>query len=73
MIYPPGISDFVDEKPLQILENFASVIFNTQMKALKIDGHLCTFRTGILSSLMSHNKSITIIAGEANTTTVLLL
>ena len=44
MMYPPDISVFVDENNCQIVTNFESVLFNTQVKAFKHDSHLCTFR-----------------------------
>ena len=54
MIYPPNISAFVDKK--QIVTNFASVIFSTQVKSLKHDGNLYKFRNVLLSFLLKHNK-----------------
>ena len=73
MIYPPNISIFVDEKNRQIVANFVSVIFNTQMKTLKHDDHICTFITGMLASLLHHKKSLKSITGEENMITVPLL
>ena len=73
IIYPPNISAFVDENNRQIVTNFTSVLFNTQVKALKHDGHFCTFRADILTSLLQHNKSLKIVAREANMITVPLL
>ena len=48
MIYPPNISAFVDEGNRQIVTNLPSVLFNTQVKSLNHDGHICTFRTVII-------------------------
>ena len=39
MIYPPNISLFVENKNLQIVMKISSVLFNTQVKALKHDGY----------------------------------
>ena len=36
------------------------------MKALKHDGHICTFINLILSSLLQHNESLKGLAVEAN-------
>ena len=73
-IYPPNISSaFVDEKNRQTVTKFSSVLFNTQVKAFKHDGHLCTLRTVLLASLMQHNEALEIITGEANMITVALI
>ena len=50
--------------------NFPRVPFNTKLKALKNDGHLCELRTGMLALLLQHNKALKIIAGEENMITV---
>ena len=63
IIYPPNISDFVDDKNRQIVTNFVSVLFNNQVNSLKHDGNICTFRTGVLASLLNHKKYLKIIAG----------
>ena len=55
-IYPSNISAFVDYKNRQIVKNFASVLFNTQVKVLKYNGHLCTFINVMLSLLLKHNE-----------------
>ena len=73
MIYPLNISAFVDENSRQIVKEFVIVLFNTQVKALKHDGNICTFITGMLASLLQHKKSLKIIAGEANMITVPLI
>ena len=73
IIYPPKISAFVDEKNRQILTNFSSVLFNTQVKVLKHYVHICTFRNVILALLLHHNKDLKGISGEANMITVPLL
>ena len=52
MVYPPNISVFFDKKNCQIVMKFVSVMFNTQVKALKHDGHLCTFRNFMLDLLL---------------------
>ena len=73
MVYPTKISAFFNENKGQIVTKFASVLFNTQVKSLKHDGHICTFRTGMLDLLLQHKKVLKIIAGEANMITVALL
>ena len=55
MIYPPSISEFVDENNRKIVTNFSSVIFNTQVKALRNDGHIFTFVNVMLASLLHNN------------------
>ena len=55
MIYCLNISEFVDENNHQIVKNFASVLFNTQVKSLKHDGNLSTFINVMLASLLQHN------------------
>ena len=72
MIYPPKISAFVDKNNIQIVTNFASVLFKTQVKSLKHDGHLCTFINVIPASLLQHNKALKGLAVEANMITVAL-
>ena len=52
---------------------FASLLFNTQLKSLKNDGHLCTYRKFMLASLLHHNKYLKGLSGEANMITVVLL
>ena len=49
MIYPPNISAFFDKNNRQIVTNFASVLFNTQVKALKHDGHIFKFRNFMIA------------------------
>ena len=73
MIYPLNISAFVDDNNKQLATNFASVLFNTQVKALTHGVHLCTFRYSILALLLWHSKDLKIISGEANMITVPLL
>ena len=73
MIYPPIISAFVDENKRQILTKVSSIIFNTIVKALTHDGHICTLRTVILASLLKHTEALKIIAGYANIIKVALL
>ena len=73
MIYSPNISAFVDENNRQIVKNFASVLFNTQVKALKDDGHLSTFRNFMLDSLLHNKEAPEGLSGEANKITVALL
>ena len=55
MIYPPSISEFVDENNRKIVTNFSSVIFNTQLKALRHDGHICTFKNIMLALILQNN------------------
>ena len=73
MLHPPNISAFSDEKNRQLVMNFVSVLFNTKVKALKHDGHICTFVNVMLASLLQHNNDLKIISGEANIITVALL
>ena len=53
VMYPPNISAFVDKNNRQIVTNFASVLFNKKVKALKHDEHIFTLRTNILASPFS--------------------
>ena len=55
------------------MKNFTSVLFNTQVKSLKHDGHLYTFRNVLLDLILHHNKYIKDLAGEANMITFALL
>ena len=55
------------------MTNFASVLFNTQKKALKHDRHISTFRNIMLALLLHHNEALKGLAGESNMITVLLL
>ena len=73
MIFPPNISAFVDKNSHQIVKDFVILLFNTQVKALKHDGHICTFGTGMISLLLQHNKALKIIAGEEKMITVPLI
>ena len=73
MKYSWNISDFVDDKNHQIVKNFASVLFNTQVKALNQGGYIFTLRTAMLDSLLQHNKALKMVAGEENLITVLFL
>ena len=73
MIYFPSISDFFDDTNCQIDMNFASVLFNTQAKAINHNGHLCTFRTIMIAPIMQHTKGSKIIAVEADMITVVLI
>ena len=66
IIYPPRITDFVDNNNPQIETNFASVIFKTQVKALRHDGHLCPFKFFMIASLLQHKKYLKCIVGEAS-------
>ena len=56
-----------------MVTNFAIVLFNTQVKALKYDGHLSTFRNIMLASLLCHHEALKVLAGEANMITVALI
>ena len=73
MIYPPNISAFVDYNNFQIVMKFASVLFNTKVKALKHDGHICTFRNVTLALILQHNEALKGISGEENMITVSLI
>ena len=73
MIYPPNKSDFFDKSNQKIVTNFASVLFNTQVKAIKYDGHLCTFINVMPAFLLLHNEALKGLAGESNMITVALI
>ena len=73
IIYPPNISAFVDKNNRQTVTNFTSVLFNTQVKALKHDGHIYTFRNVMISFLLQHKEILKGLAVEANMITVALL
>ena len=73
IIYPPKISALFDENNRQIVTNFASVIFNTQVKVLRNDDNLFTFINVILASLLQHKKSFKGVALLENRITVILL
>ena len=49
MIHPPIISTYVDDNNNKIVTNSESVIFNTQVKSLRHDGHIYTFRNVMLA------------------------
>ena len=49
VMYPPNISAFVDKNNRQIVTNFASVLFNKKVKALKHDGHIFKFRNFMIA------------------------
>ena len=55
------------------MKDFVILLFNTQVKALKHDGHICTFGTGMISLLLQHNKALKIIAGKEKMITVPLI
>ena len=73
MIYTPNISPFVDKNNLQIVTKFASILFNTQVKALKHDDHLSTLRNITFALLMQNNEYLKGLAGEANMITIAFL
>ena len=73
MVYPPNILNFVYDNNRQIVTNFSSVLFNTKVKLIKHDSHLCTFITVVLDSLLQHTESLEIISVEANMITIALL
>ena len=58
MIYPPNISSFFYDNNHQIVTNFVSALFNTQVKALKHDGFIFTLRNFMLASLLQHNGAL---------------
>ena len=66
MIYTPNISGFVDDNNRQIVTNFVSVTFNTKVKAIKQDGHLCNFRNVMLFFLLQ-NKNLLQVYQERKT------
>ena len=55
------------------MANFASVIFNTQLKSHRNHGYLFTFRNIVLDSLLQHNEALKVVAGESNAIPVSLL
>ena len=63
MIYTPNTSVSVDKNNRQTVMNFASVLFNTQVKSLKHDGHLCSFINVMLASLLQHNEALKGLVG----------
>ena len=67
------MSDFFDQNKLQIVTKFASLLSNTQVKALKHNGHICTFRNVMLDFLLQHKKYIKWLEVEAKMITVALL
>ena len=73
MIYTLNICTFVDKKNFQIVTKFASVPFNNQVKALKHDGHICTFINFMLALILQNNEAIKGLSGEAKMITVALL
>ena len=73
IIYTTNISAFVDEKKLQIVKCFASVVLITQVKALRHEVNICTFINVIIVSLINHNKALNGKSGEENMITVALL
>ena len=66
MIYSTIISDLVDKNNHQIATNFASVLFNTQVKALRHNANISTLRNFMLASLMQHKKYLKGVTIEAN-------
>ena len=48
------------------MTNFDSVLFNTEVKALKYDGHHFTFRNCMLDSIIQHNEALKDLVVEAN-------
>ena len=52
MMHPPKISSFFDDNNHQIVNNFLSILFNTQLHALRRDDKICTFRNVMLDSLL---------------------
>ena len=52
IIYSLIVSSLDDDKNLQIVTNFASIIFNTQVKSLRHDYHIYSFRNVIIASLL---------------------
>ena len=55
------------------MTNFASVLFNTQVKALSNYFHISTFSNGIFSILMHHNKALIFVSGEVDMIKVALI
>ena len=73
MIYPPNISSFSYYYNRQIVTNFSSVLFNTQLKALKHGGHIFTFINVMLDLILHHKEDIEGILVESNMITVSFL
>ena len=70
IIYTPKISAFVYDNNRQIVTNFVIVTFNTKVKAIKQDGHICNFIIVMFVFLLQNKKSFKGISGEANMITV---
>ena len=66
MVYPHNILAFVDENNHQIVKKFESALFNTQVKALKHNGHIFTFIKVMLDLMLRYNKALKGLLGEAN-------
>ena len=73
MLYPTSVSAFVYKKNHQIATKYSSILFNNQVKALRHDVHICTFRKFMLASLMNNNEDMKLLEGEANMMKVTLL
>ena len=73
MIHPPNISAFVDDKNHQIVKNFASILLDTKLKALRHDCHLYTFRNIMLASLLKQNEYTKCVEGETDMIKIALL
>ena len=73
MIHPPKISYLVGDNNLQIVTKFSSVLFNSQVKALRHDDHIFTFRKFILASLLYHKKYLKDVIVDTKKITVALL
>ena len=63
MIYPTNIPGFSDENNRKIVTTFSSVLFNTQVMAIKNDGHLFTLINVMLDFLLKCNKYLKGIPG----------
>ena len=70
IIYTPKISAFVYYNNRQIVTNFVIVTFNTKVKAINQDGHLCNFINVMFVFLLQNKKSLKGISEESNMITV---
>ena len=55
------------------MTKFLSVLFKTQVKALKYYGYLCAFINSVLGSLLQNNEALKGISVDSNMITVAFL
>ena len=73
MMYPTSIYYFVDDKNHQILINFVSVLFNTEVNSLRHYDHISTFRNVMLTLILHNNKYLRSVVLDSNMITVVSL